>query len=333
VTPDPATSVPGSAPAAVFRARLARPLCTCLAAALLALAAFSATAAEVLADRGDDDAFIRLANSLATAEPAQRLDFAWIAVAEMAGEYRRILEDSAAATPHKGSSRLKLARWRQATQGFLAELEWALQRTGAVSEIRVHVTAGRLVTLLVGNQPIVISGPESSDAQLMQQRILDTYCGLYDCRDILYAGPDHESAAAHPGKGAWILDQTRGGRYTTPDGLVFQFSSLAGRAGKEELSENIAAELRLLVALLREARRGGFAIDWQALEVRPLADSDRAYILLNRAGDYLREPLPHLAGTDVLANGGLGWARHRVEQDTPAVAVIRADRLAAPNQR
>ena len=306
----------------------------CLAAALFALATCSAPAAEATSGDGHGDPFIRLAQGLATAEPGRRLDFAWIAVAEMAGEYRRILQDSAAAAPHKGSSHLKLARWRQATQGFLAELEWALQRIGAVPEIRVHVTAGRLVTLLVEDQPIVISGPESSDSRLMQQRILDTYCALYDCSDILHAAPGPASAApVNPGKGAWVFTQTRGGRYTTPDGLAFQFSSLANRSGKEALCENIAEEMRRLVSLLREARRGGFAIDWQMLEVRPVADSEQAYILLNRNGDYLRGKLPHLAATDVLANGGLTWISQMLEQTNPAQAVIPADRLAGPNTR
>ena len=317
----------------IARSIIFQPLRGCLAAVLLALAVCSASAAEVMADRDESDAFIRLAQSLATSEQARRLDFAWIAVAEMAGEYRKILEDSAAVAPHKGSSRLKLARWRQATQGYLAELEWVLQRIGAVAEIRLHVEAGRLVTLLVENKPIVISGPESSNARLMQQRILDTYCELYDCSDILGAAADPASTPPTPGKGAWIFAQNQGFRYTTPDGMVFLFSSLGDRTAKEALCEHIAGELRLLVSLLRDARRGGFAIEWPSLEVRPLADSDKAYIQLNRKGDYLREKLPRLARTGALANGGLDWARQMVEQENPAPTVIRADLLAGPDTR
>jgi len=317
----------------IARTIVLQPLRVLLPAVLLALAACSASAAEVMADRGNGDAFIRLAQSLAAAEQARRLDFAWIAVAEMAGEYRKILNDSAAAAPHKGSSRLKLARWRQATQGYLAELEWLLQRIGAVAEVRVHVEAGQLVTLLVENKPIVLSGPESSNSRLMQQRILDTYCELYDCSDILHAAADPASPVVTPGKGSWDIAQNRGFRYATPDGMVFAFSSLADRAAKEALCEQIAGELRLLVSLLREAKRGGFVIDWESLEVRPLADSDKAYVQLNPAGDYLRETLPRLAGTDALANGGLDWTRQMVEQEKTTPTVIRVDRLAGPATR
>jgi len=305
----------------------------CLAIVVLLLLAGRAPAAEVMLPGDEQEPFIRLAESLASSEEVKRLDFAWIAVSEMAREYETILQDSATAKPHKHSSRYKLARWRQATTGFVAELHWLRERVSYSGDIRVHVEAGQLVTLLVDNRPIVISGPEPSNSRLMQQRIFNTYCELYDCSDILDAPPAPTITVSQPGKGAWVLAQRRGARYQTPDGLTFLFSSLSDRATKEALCEQVATELRTLAATLREARAGGFELDWEKIAVQPLPNSGTSYLLLNGKGEYLRQSLPALERTQALSKGLLAWTRRMVEEQAPGTAVIQADQLLRPPTR
>jgi len=305
-------------------------ICFSLVVAVLATVAFDALGAEALAKRKRQDIFLKLAKTLATSGDIQRRDFAWIAVSEVTRAYEKALEDSASETPTKQKARYKLIRWRQATRELINELHRLLHLLSTSAEIRLYTEAAGLVLVLVNNKPIVICGPELTASRLMERRIIDAYCGLHDCEGLLVSSTAPTVDPKSFSNGIWIFKNRQSVRYETPDGLVFLFSNLSGRIEKQQVCDNVAKELRVLVADLRAAKRAGFFVDWDLLEIRPLAGRDASHVLLNKEGDYLRPNLAYLEKTKLLKEGALAWVRKMVEGKKNVTIVIQADHLMHP---
>lgn len=298
-----------------------------LAAVVIFILTFATSTAESQEKRQHNNQFIKLAETLEASEDIKRIDFAWIAVSEVTSAYEKVLEDSSSEVSENQKRRHKLSRWREGTREFIAELHLLLELISTSAEVKVHVEAGKLVTVFINNKPIVISGPEMNTSRLMERRIVDAYCELHDCGESLPSPQEPTASSAPIEKGRWILEKRQGAVYETPDGLVFNFSNLSGRVEKEQFCENIAKELRLLVSDLRKAKRSGLVIDWDVLEIQPLAATDASYVLLNKEGDYLQQNLPNLETIEVLRKDAIVWISKMVKGGDNVSLVIQADRL------
>lgn len=298
-----------------------------LVVVVLAIATLDALAAEALAKRQSQDVFLKLAKTLSVSGDIQRRDFVWIAVSELTSAYEKVLEDSASAKTKNQEARYKLIRWRRATRAFVIELQTLLDLLRTSAEVQVYGDAAGFVTVFINNRPVVISGPKLNASQQMEHRIVEAYCELHDCEELFVTSPVQTIDSEWFSKGTWIFKQGQTPHYETSDGLVFLFSSLSGRIEKQQVCERVANELRVLVADLRDAKRAGIVIDWDLLEVQPLADSGASYVPLNKEGDYLSQNLPYLEITKLLEQDALAWVRKMVEGEKYASIIIYADRL------
>ena len=78
---------------------------------------------------------------------------------------------------------------------------------------------------------MVISGPEIGSSMLMEKRITDIYCALYDCGEL--SGKADRSSAVSAGSGRGLTLKNFGkASYETADGLIFTFSGISGRKAK-----------------------------------------------------------------------------------------------------
>jgi hypothetical protein len=275
--------------------------------------------------------FLQLAEQITGAGDGQRRDFAWIAVSEVAAAYQEVLDRSTEQMPDTLKKERKLYRWRAGTRRFIEELHFMLSQLGSAREVHIQVPPTGTVIVFADEKPIAISGPEIGAARLMENRIIDSYCGVHDC-SFLNQEPTKETPRATPKPkvppGSWSFDQYGNISFHTEDGIEFLFSSSGDRRRKQRICNSLAAELRILADGLRKTRRAGHSIVWEKLQVEPLAGSSKSRVLLNGAGEYLSLPLPYLEQSTVLREGGLAWIRAQIMGKPIAVSFLRSDRFA-----
>jgi hypothetical protein len=269
-----------------------------------------------------------LAAQVSAGDETQQRDFAWVALAELLAAYEDEAATSRQAKPRDRKAWLKLSRWRSAAWAFSEELRQRLDALPQGAQVRIIAQGPNPVLISIDGQPTVISGPRAWDDQRLEQRIVLGYCSLQTC-DL---GPEPEPAL--PGStpdpaptGHWEYRQDRRPRYSTGDGLVFEFDQLDGAQAAGAAAEQLAGELRELATQLRGVRDLGTAVDWDNLQLRPRGDEDRHWVLLNRNGDYLRASLPRLYRNPELLRDAGPWLSARAEGEQTFLQIRQAERF------
>lgn len=271
--------------------------------------------------------FSQLAGMVAESGIAERQDFAWIAVSEVINAYEKALQESGREMPTRPEARVKLARWRRGTRDFSRQLYPLLDYLRLAPDIQIQVGGVGPTVLFIGNHPVVISGPEISSARQMEGRIIDTYCGLHDCPELLLTSQTPATVLPHVGRGSWVLANRQPVRYETPDGLSFVFSNLTARDDKQRACERIARELRTLTTGLSDAQRAGYRIEWERVAIRSLPGRSGSHVQFNGEGDYLLLDLPLLEQAALLDGGALAWVESRMRGKEARKRFTRMERL------
>ncbi len=273
----------------------------------------------------------RLAEQLHDKDPLQRYDFASISLAELTDAYRRSHAQSFKEKHSKIERQRKLARWRNGLERYIDQLQQIRSQLTFDSRIEVVTTPRGPINLFINQMPVVLSGPEISQARHLEQQIVDRFCSLHDC-SAFDRNPVHADAQVRPkpapvGAGRWRLQYRQGARYETPDGLVFVFRSLSGRQQKQRRCELIARDMRLLVSELLTAQRAGYPIDWTTLRIQSLYEGPTEHININRQGDYLRLDLSFFDSQRQPDQQLLKWVRRRVENREAFAIIVNAEKL------
>jgi hypothetical protein len=271
--------------------------------------------------------FSRLVQIVADSGENAQQDFAWIALAELIAAYEKVYLSSRSERPREKKSREKLISWRSGTQSYISQLHSLLDRLPGSVELQLQVEAAGPPIIVIDGNPVVISGPEIGSAMLMEKRIIDTYCAMYDCSELDDIAEQRSAVVTTAGRGVWNLRKFGKASYETPDGLVFTFSGISGRKLKQQICEALALELRGLASGLRDAVNAGYAVDWNSLEIQTLAGSRGHKVLFNSAGEYIRMEIPELAQLGALPSGLLAWIKQRTTEEEPTEVEIFADRL------
>lgn len=271
--------------------------------------------------------FSRLVQMVAESGENAQQDFAWIALAELIAAYEKVYLSSRTEQPKERKARDKLINWRNGTQRYISELHALLDRLPGSVELQMQAGEAGPPVIYIDGEPLVLSGPEIGSAMRMEKRIIDIYCAMYDCSELSSSAGQQSTEIMAPGRGIWNLGNSGKVSYATPDGLIFIFSGISGRQAKQQSCEALAAEMRRLVAGLREAVDAGHPVDWMRLEIQPLAGNRGHRTVFNSAGEYLRMALPGLARLGALSPGILSWIQQRTIGGTPAEAEIFADLL------
>ena len=274
------------------------------------LAAVNSVQGENRAEQSGDR-FSQLVQIVAASGENEQQDFSWIALSELTAAYESVFTSSGSETPKERRSRDRLVSWRSATRSYISELQGLLERLPGSVDIQMQADSVEAPVIYIDGTPIVLSGPEIGGVKLMEKRIIDTYCAMYDCGELnTPAGQQPEAVYTSVG-GSWHLRNFGKASYVTTDGLIFTFNGLSERPAKQQVCEAFAAELRNLAAGLRDALDAGHRIDWDRLEIQPLAGGRGHRIQFNRSGEYLRLELPLLARNGVPAAAMLAWIRER----------------------
>ena len=274
----------------------------------------------------DENSLSRLVQLVIASDENAQQDFSWIALSELAAAYEKVYQSSGSEVLKEKRARDKLISWRSGTQRYISELHALLERLPGSVELQIQAGEAGPPVIVIDGRPVVISGPEIGSSMLMEKRITDIYCALYDCGE-LSGKADRPSAVSAGSGGVWTLKNSGKASYETADGLIFTFSGISGRKAKEQISEDFAAEIRGLRAGLRDATEAGHRIDWNNLDIQPLAGGRGHRVQFNLDGEYLRMTLPGLAQPGALSPEVLAWIRRSAIDGMPAEVEIFADRL------
>jgi hypothetical protein len=271
----------------------------------------------------------RLALAIGNAPPAVRIDFATIAIYETAAAYAE--EAQRARQEPDPAQRRDVARWANAVDRYATDLWTIVDTISEVTEIDVRVSAASDVELGVDGTTVLLSGPQPQLESAFEQRILERFCELQPCSELLadFQGPT--TTAAAPGSAMrWTFSERSGPVCSNADGLEFQFRDTQNLAQKRQACEQIIAELNHLTTQITQHKESGTRIEWNHLAIHAMKENPQQRVELNSDGDSLVTSVPALAATKRLFVLVKPWLAARVNGTSLHQVVINADALMAP---
>ncbi len=268
-----------------------------------------------------------LAMAVADEHVMLRVDLARIALSELAAIYDEEAERARRDMRHK-AKKPGLWRWSAAVKDLAADYATLAESITMTTPIKVSIGAGNSLYLAIDGRMVAVSSPRMNDQAAFEQRVIEQFCNLNRCEDLL-DNPDIAVAAPAPersGHTRWSFSQGAGPVCETADGLQFQFRNMDNLGRKRDVCARAAGELNALASAIARDMAAGVRIDWNRLEISPLADGDEL-VTLNREGDYLRLPLPTLAERPELFIIVRPWLAAKAQGTPYSLVVLHAGKL------
>ena len=273
----------------------------------------------------------RLAAALVDAPEAMRADFAVAAIAEMVADYNKEA-DRARRESRSHAKERGLGRWTIAVDAYAAELTAIANSVTAATPVRVAVGADNGISLDIDGKQVLVSSPRVREQSAFERRVLDRFCNLYPCDDLITEHrPPQPAASTADSETYWSFSQQAGPACSTGDGLEFQFQDMKDLGQKRAACARIVKELNTLAAAIAWNLSNGSHIDWNRLAIHALPGEEEHQVELAGDGGTLRLPLPALVATTKLFELVRPWLAAKVGgQPSYRLVVINADSLMAP---
>ncbi|MGB5179866.1 MAG: hypothetical protein WBP44_14195 [Gammaproteobacteria bacterium] len=273
----------------------------------------------------------QLARVLQDSPLPMRSDFAWLALTQMAGFY--LEEADRARMESRNTPRAHDAmQWAASVEDYARKITLLADSITSATAITISVGVDNSVQIYVERQPVILSGAISGQQSVYEQRVLERFCVLYSCEDLLPAldiGARELAAASTSTDEAtayWSFSQHAGPVCMTNDGLEFQFQQMTGLGEKREACTRAVAELGELAGAMVREQQQGVRIDWDGLQVLPAAADEPQRVRL-AARVEIRLQLPMLAEHPELLRIVRPWLKARVRGESYSLVVLNAGRL------
>jgi hypothetical protein len=275
--------------------------------------------------------FVQLARVLHDLPMPIRSDFAWLALTQMAEFYYE-----QAARARRETSQTPRARdashWAAAVDDYAREISTLAYSISPETPISIAVEMNNSVNVYVDGRPVILTEAVGGQQSVYEQRILERFCTLYVCEDLLpdLEYSDRESSVAVMGTDEttvfWSFNQDMGPVCKTDDGLEFQFQKMSDLAQKRVACNQAIAELSALARAITREQQQGVRVDWNELGVllEPAGEPQRVILA---AGTEIRLRLPMLAKNPELLKIVRSWLRSRIRGETLTLVVLNAERL------
>ena len=274
---------------------------------------------------------VQLARVLRDSPLPMRSDFAWLALTQMAEFYNE--EAARARMETRNTTRARDAsQWAASVEVYARKISTLADSITSATVIDISVGIDNSVQIYVSGQPVILTGAISGQQSVYEQRVLERFCILYICEDLLPeldigAREVPETLAATDETVAyWSFSQHAGPVCMTNDGLEFQFQQMTGLGEKREACTRVVAELSELARAIAREQQQGKRINWETLEILP-APADEPQRVRLAARVEVRLELPMLSGKPKLLAIVRPWLMARVRGDTYSLVVLNADRL------
>ena len=293
---------------------------------------------------------VQLALHLEVADKQLQYDFSRIAIVEMARTYERELLRSQKhlnelykkRAKNKAKKRAKIRGWQIATQTYLKTLDHYLFIMDSGLPLEFLLSKQNKILILIGEQPVIITGPNSGADKQIEHNIVEQFCLQYNCQE--YFADFHFSetgdTTAKPKTveqnrntfsevtSSWTIHSDLQADLITSNGLIFKFSSIKDRLLKELWVNKIARELSLLIEQLKITQAKGNKIYWSSLKIHELPLTDNAQkIIINEKEDFIKLSLPLLGANQSLFSLLIPWIQSEFKNKTDYRMIIKkADR-------
>ena len=279
-----------------------------------------------------DSRFGRLVRYVGEATAGERLDFAHVAVVQMAMEHEQAL----AVAVHQRAKTQKLAakrlRWVSATNAYLGTLAASLDSIDRAADVPVHLARAGQPTILIEGVPLLVSSLNMKSPELLGDSIVEAFCRLHPCDFLRDVQTSHEAISAlqiptpNPtGSMRWSFGDGAYAVLGSDDGLNFMFATVSNRVRKEQICNALSQELRMLGDRLEQARLAGYVIDWQALRIEGSGEGQVVYV--DGAESFVRLSAPTLAQASRVLNIAGPWLEARGRGETITQFFPSADLL------
>ncbi len=273
----------------------------------------------------------RLAAALDDAPDSMRADFAVAAIAEMVVDYNEEA-DRARREARSHARDHDLGRWAVAVDTYAAKLTAIANSVTPDTPVTVAIGAGNSISLDIDGTPVLVSSPRVREQSTFEQRVLNRFCSLYPCDDLIAEyRPAQAATIATDTETFWSFSQQAGPTCSTSDGLEFQFQDMTNIGEKRKACGRIVKELNALATALAWHLSNGSRIDWNRLAIHALPGEEDHQVELAGGGSTIRLPLPALAETPRLFELVRPWLAAKVGgQPSYRLVIINADELMAP---
>ena len=308
---------------------------SCMVLVLVLLSMVSQTKSLAAGSEAMPSVVVQLARVLHDSPQPMRSDFAWLALSQMAEFYNE--EAVRARMEARNSARARdAAQWAASVEDYAREISTLADSITPATPIDIRAGVDDSVQIYVGKQPVILTGAISGQQSVYEQRVLERFCILYSCEDLL---PEIELGAAEmPATVSrnnettvyWSFSQQAGPVCVTSDGLEFQFQQMTGLGEKREACTRVVAELGELIGTIIREQQQGVKIDWDTLEVLPAPADEQQRVRL-AARVEVRLELPMLNGKPQLLKIVRPWLQARVRGDSFSLVVLNAEHLMGLN--
>ncbi len=267
-----------------------------------------------------------------------KYEFSRIALIEMYNAYQLELKKSFKNLSKDAKKRAKVRRWGYATHAYLESLDHYFFQLDSGKSLDFFISKQNKIVLLIGEQAVIITGPNTGANKQIEHNIVDLFCQQYDCREYFNNTqfssknlPRGEEEDSHNEQaviydtisGSWSIKNNMQADYVTSNGLVFNFSSIKNRTIKESWALGIANESDLLITSLGSAQVKGNKIHWPLLKIVELPVTENVdKIIINRSGDFIKLPLPLLGSSELLFIQLLPWIKDRFDNKRNSRIII-----------
>ena len=285
---------------------------------------------------------VQLALHLEVADQEKQYEFSRIALLEMYNTYQYELDRSYTHLPKTPKKRAKVRGWRFATQSYLETINNYLYLMDSGTALSFFVSKQNKIFLLIGDIPVIISGPNSGADKQIERNIVQQFCLQYDCLE--YFEKTHRSSKVSlsdnnqikaadefltdgsltkENTGEWSLGANHKASLIMSNGLIFKFTNLKDRKDKQLWAMDISNELSVLADHLKRAQEKGKVISWSSLIIEDLPLTDSAYkVIVNQNNDYIKLSIPFLGENPVLFKDLIPWLKRYFENQSDYRMII-----------
>ncbi|MCP5200185.1 MAG: hypothetical protein H6977_09225 [Gammaproteobacteria bacterium] len=253
------------------------------------------------------DPLAALTRHLAAAPPTARLQFAAIALDELARRYADELE-AAAHDPRDARDPAGAQRWRAAARHSIAEAHALAASLTTARDVAIFVDPGPTLRFVFHGRTVMVDAPRLSGPRTLNEHIAERYCRMAHCPEVFAPGDD--LPAGDQPWSSWSFGGNQPARLETSSGLDFRFSDLEHMGERKRAALELVAALEHSARLLGWYRQRGVFVEWPALHIAALPGSGSSVLVVNTAGEYL----PFAARSWALPRSPIAaWYRARLD--------------------
>ena len=288
---------------------------------------------------------IQLALHLEVADKQLQYDFSRIAITQMFNAYELELQRSqkhlTELSSQRAKKKAKIRGWQIATRTYLKTLEQYLFSMDSGVSLDYLISKQNKIIILIGDLPVIISGPNSGSDKQIEHNIVEQFCLQYDCReyfqqaeqistDVLVESSDElnddfNTNTYSEASASWTIHSDLKADFITSNGLVFKFENIKNRHLKENWATEISHELTQLIEHLKTTQEKGHIIQWTSLSLHELPLTDSAYkIIINKEEDFIKLSMPLLGQNPMLFKHLIPWMYNYFENKTEYRIIIKS---------